>query len=264
MPDAAAPAKGIGATLAKKVGPFPLGVWAAAGVGAIWYMEKKKGAGSPGAPPVQGQGNYGTDPAGNTGYINPATGFVEGSPSDVAALQAQQQALSSGSLGVGSAGGGGFTSSGPTSTTGPADTSGQTTGTVNPSGTSTSTPGAPPGPTTATTGAAAPQSKSWRYPKPEGLQASAVSDSGYSLSWSPVQGPNGQRPSTYTVATYQMNGVKVDQFNSGSTSTKEYGSGGKGLHPGWQYKTEVWANGGPQAPPNASVVVTLKPKGTKA
>jgi hypothetical protein len=63
------------------------------------------------------------------------------------------------------------------------------------------------------------------------------------------------------VATYQMNGVKVDQFTAGGTSTSEYGAGGRGLHPGWQYRTNVWANGGPVAPPHASVVVTLKPKG---
>ncbi len=83
------------------------------------------------------------------------------------------------------------------------------------------------------------------------------------MSWQPVQGPNGQKPSTYTVATFQTNGVKVDQFASGSTSTKEYGAGGKGLHPGWTYRVDVWANGGPLAPPHASTTVTLKPKGQK-
>ena len=50
---------------------------------------------------------------------------------------------------------------------------------------------------------------------------------------------------------------------SGSTSTKEYGGGGKGLKPSTSYHTQVWANGGPLAPPNASVVVTTKAKGQK-
>ena len=97
--------------------------------------------------------------------------------------------------------------------------------------------------------AAAPKSNNWRYPAPTGLQAYAVSDSGYSIRWNPVQGPNGQKPSTYTVATYTAGGQKVDQFTPQSTNTKEYGSGGKGLKPSTQYHTQVWANGGPQAPP---------------
>ena len=271
MPDAAAPAKGIGATLAKKVGPFPLGVWAAAGVGAIWYMEKKK-SGSVSTAAQQSQTGYGTDPAGNTGYIDPSSGYVYGSAEDIAALQSQglvgQNSYNTGGTGATSGTG---ASGSSTAGTGTADTSGQTTGATSPSGTSTGTVwtdpfGAPTNvpPATPTTGAAAPKSNSWRYPAPSGLQASAVSDSGYSLSWNAVQGPNGQKPSSYTVATYTASGQKVDQFNAGGTSTKEYGSGGKGLKPGTSYHTNVWANGGPLAPSNASVVVTTKPKGTKA
>jgi Fibronectin type III domain len=273
VPETAAAGKGLGATLGKKVGPFPLGVWAAGGVGAIWYLRKKQGSGSPAA--AQSQTGYGTDPAGNTGYIDPQSGYVYGSAEDIAALQSQGQVASNSyntggdgsTSGVGAAGG---SIGGSGAGTGAADTSGQTTGATNPSGTSITTPGvdqygAPVviPPPSVSPGAAAPASKNWKYPAPTGLSASNVSDSGYSLSWNPVQGPNGQKPSTYTVATYTQSGQKVDQFVSGSTSTKEYGSGGKGLKPSTSYHTQVWANGGPTAPPNASVVVTTKAKGSK-
>lgn len=260
---AEAPAKGIGATLGKKVGPLPLGAWVAIGGVAWWYFNKQNNSGSgsnPAASSAAAQTGYGTDPAGNTGYIDPSTGYVYGSAEDVAALQSQ------GLVGANSYNTGGDGSTSGTGASGSStDTSGQTTGTTNGSGTSTSTPGAPGTGTggTSTGGSTTSTGKNWRYPAPSGLATTNVSDSGYSIHWNPVQGPNGQKPSTYTVATYQLNGVKVDQFTSGSTSTKEYGAGGKGLKPGWQYKTEVWANGGPLAPPHASIVVTIKPKGSK-
>jgi Fibronectin type III domain len=265
VPETAAAGKGLGATLGRKVGPFPMGVWLAGGVGAVWYLRKKQGSGSPAA--TQSQTGYGTDPAGNTGYIDPQSGYVYGSAEDIAALQSQGQVAQNsyntpgGTSGTGAAGG---SIGGGGSATAPADTSGQTTGATNPSGTSVTTPGAPAGvPAAVTPGAAAPASKNWKYPAPTGLAASSVSDSGYSISWNPVQGPNGQKPSTYTVATYTQSGQKVDQFISGSTSTKEYGAGGKGLKPSTSYHTNVWANGGPTAPPSASVVVTTKAKGSK-
>jgi hypothetical protein len=258
MAEAAAPAKGIGATLSKKVGPFPLGVWAAAGLAGVWYYERKKAAAASSNPAAaQSQTGYGTDPAGNTGYIDPQSGYVYGSAEDIAALQSQ------GLVGQNQyAGGSGNPTSG-SGASGSSDTSGQTTGTTNGSGTSTTTPGAPPGPTTTTPGSSSGGSATWSYPAPKGLQAVNISDSGFGLTWQPVQGPQGQHPSTYTVATYQLNGVKVDQFQSGSTSTKQYGPGGKGLHPGWQYRTDVWANGGPRPGAHASTVTTVKPKGTK-
>lgn len=242
--------------LKRKVGPLPLGVWLAAGLGIWWYLRKKQATG-PGGSAANGtsQTGYGTDAAGNTGYIDPSTGYVYGSAEDVAALQSQ------GLVGANSYNTGG---SGDTSGTGVGVGGGGASGGTDGSGTPVTTPGAPG---TGTGGTPTPGSKggakNWRYPAPGGLSASNVSDSGYMISWQPVQGPNGQKPSTYTVATYQQNGVKVDQFVSGSTTTREYGAGGKGLHPGWTYRTDVWANGGPLAPPHASVTVTVKPKGTK-
>lgn len=247
---AAAGGKGLGETLKKKVGPLPLGVWLAAGIVAVWYFRKQQAGQSANPAAQQSQTGYGTDPAGNTGYIDPQTGYVYGSAEDIAALQSQGQ-VATNSYNTGGAG--------DTSGTGAA---GGSVGT-NPSGTATGTPGAPPGPTVPTPGGAPASNKDWHYPAPSGLAASSVSDSGFSLSWSPVQGPSGQKPPNYTVATYQGSGSKVDQFISGSTSTKEYGSGGKGLKPSTQYRVNVWANGGPVAPPHATIVVTTKPRGTK-
>ena len=245
--------------LKRKVGPLPLGVWLAIGLGVWWYLRKQQaGKTGPGGTAADGttQTGYGTDPSGNTGYIDPSTGYVYGSAEDVAALQSQ------GLVGANSYNTGG---DGSTSGTGAGVGGGDSSGGTNGSGTSTSTPGAPGTGTggTPSPGGTPAAAKNWRYPAPTGLAATNVSDSGYSLTWQPVKGPNGQKPSTYTVATYQQNGVKVDQFVSGATTTKEYGAGGKGLHPGWTDRTEVWANGGPLAPPHASVTVTVKPKGTR-
>jgi Fibronectin type III domain len=249
--------KGLGETLKRKVGPFPLGVWLAAAIVAVWYFRKQQAAQGQNPAATQSQTGYGTDPAGNTGYIDPQSGYVYGSAEDIAALQ--NQGLVAGNSY--NTGGTGATSG--TGASGSTDTSGQTTGSTNGSGTSTTTPGAPPGPTVPAPGASSSSGKNWHYPAPSGLTATNVSDSGFGLTWQPVQGPQGQKPSTYTVQTVQLNGVKVDQFTSGSTTTKEYGAGGKGLKPGWQYRVNVWANGGPQAPAHASTVVTVKAKGAK-
>jgi hypothetical protein len=48
----------------------------------------------------------------------------------------------------------------------------------------------------------------------------------------------------------------VDEFTVTGLETSEYGKGGTGL-PAGTYETHVWANGAPDAPPHASVDVTL-------
>jgi hypothetical protein len=86
-----------GSFLTRKVGPLPLAVWLVAGVGIYWYFSRRQAAGS--GSTAQGPGNQ-TDPAGNTGYIDPSTGYVYGSPEDTAGLQqAGQQSAGSGSGG---------------------------------------------------------------------------------------------------------------------------------------------------------------------
>jgi PASTA domain/Fibronectin type III domain len=85
-----------GSFLTKKVGPLPLAVWLVAGAGIYWYFARKQAGGSGSAAATASPGSQ-TDPAGNTGYIDPSTGYVYGSPEDTAALQsASQTAASSG------------------------------------------------------------------------------------------------------------------------------------------------------------------------
>ena len=75
----------------KVFGKVPVWVIAVAAVGAYyWYTRYGPGKKS------SAQGTQGTDPAGNTGTIDPATGFVYGSPEDLAVL--------AGSAGTSSAG----------------------------------------------------------------------------------------------------------------------------------------------------------------
>jgi LysM repeat protein len=99
-PDVKAPegsGGGLKAKLGKKIGPLPLGVWLVIAAGIFYYIYKKNNAGSS----TSGQQ---TDPAGNVGTINPATGYVAGSAEDQAALSSGSSGLSTGSD-SGSAGG---------------------------------------------------------------------------------------------------------------------------------------------------------------
>ena len=236
MPETSS-AKGL-EFLTRKVGPLPLWVWLAAGLGLVYYYQRKNAAPAAAGTVV--------DPAGNVcSALNPLTGFCPGSAADIAATGGAVQ--------------GGTT----TDTSGPGpqgDTGGGATDTSG--GAGSGAPAGGPAPTPAPVHAP-PVNPKWSYPAPSGLTRSAVSDSGYSISWKPVTGPGGQHPTGYTVATYSSRGALVDEFVSGSTSTKEYGRGGKGLTPGATYHTNVWANGGPQAPPHSTVTVTLKAKGKK-
>lgn len=303
--------------LAQKAGPLPIGVWLLAAIGIYYYLSKRQSsANTPAA--AQSQTGYGTDPAGNTGYIDPQSGYVYGSAEDIAGLQQQGQVAGNTYTGSGTGGAGlgsyadnnawaqaainylvargidpteatnaieSYLSSqalttqeqadvnlaiqglgAPPSVPGPSQTQpGQVvTPPSNPGGgtpqsfppqpgTYVPQPGQPGAP-----GNPSPQPV--QYPAPAGLSAYSVSSTGYRIKWNAVTGPHGEKPTGYTVATYQMNGVQVDQFTTSGTDTSEYGSGGGGLHPGWQYRTNVWANGGQSAPPHASVTVSLKNK----
>lgn len=227
--------KGIGSTLGKKVGPLPLGVWLAIGGGVWWWTQRQnaKAAGSAAQSGGTQNPGYGTDPAGNFGLIDPNTGYVAGSSSDLAA-QRQNAGDSPAAIASGAGGGGG---GGDTSGTG-----GTSTGTTTP-------------PATGTTGTTGGTSAGWRYPAPGGLAANSISDSGFRLAWQPVTGPGGQHPSSYTVVVWQGNN-RVSQHVVNTTNSIEYGTGGKGLKPGATYLAQVWANGGPLAPPGSKIPVT--------
>lgn len=93
---------GLGETLTKKAGPFPLWVYIVGVGGAYWYLKKKQAASS-----SSGTTGQQTDSAGNVGVIDPDTGYVEGSVQDDAALAAMNNgpgATSTGSSGSTTAG----------------------------------------------------------------------------------------------------------------------------------------------------------------
>lgn len=78
--EAAAHAAGHGLDkLTRKLGPFPVWVWGVGLAVLIYLYRKRLGTGT-------GQQ---TDPAGNSGVIDPATGYVYGSPEDQAGLAAR-------------------------------------------------------------------------------------------------------------------------------------------------------------------------------
>jgi len=84
--------------LTRKVGPLPLFVWLGAGV-VIWYViESRKSASS--SSSATAAANQQTDPAGNVGTIDPATGYVYGTPEDLAALAANNSGTSSSTTGA--------------------------------------------------------------------------------------------------------------------------------------------------------------------
>jgi LysM repeat protein len=92
----------VGSVFMKKIGPLPVIAWA--GIAGVVYYVVKKRAGSSAktttatAANNSGEpGTMGTDPAGNTGLIDPSTGYVYGTPSDQAALGGSGNSGSSGS-----------------------------------------------------------------------------------------------------------------------------------------------------------------------
>lgn len=82
----------------RKLGPFPVWVWGL-GLAAVIYLFRGKLSGG-------GGGGQQTDPAGNVGTIDPATGYVYGTPQDQAGLAAQNSTSTGTSSSSGSTVGG--------------------------------------------------------------------------------------------------------------------------------------------------------------
>jgi hypothetical protein len=86
--------------LTRKVGPLPLWAWAGAFVVIWWYIGRKKTAATTTASGTAS--GTGTDPAGNTGTLDPLTGYVQGTAEDLASLQQQNAELNGSSSTSGS------------------------------------------------------------------------------------------------------------------------------------------------------------------
>lgn len=302
MADAPASAKSFG-FLSEKVGPAPLWMWMAAGIGVWYFLLGGKGGKSSSPAATTSQTGYGTDPAGNTGYIDPQSGYVYGSAEDIASLQQQGQVAAN--------------EPAPSSTSGSttagqyADNNawgqaavnylvargidptqanqaiqlylaGQTLTTqqqsdVNlaiqglgsppslpgPSSTNPGTVVTPPtnnggGGSTGGGGGTPKPGQVNQYPAPTGLKVIGTTPTTASVQWNAKTSAG--IPTSFTVATYQLNGKRVGY----STVSVPDASAGQesytvtGLHTKYQYKIEVWANGGKTAPPHATVVATCK------
>jgi GH25 family lysozyme M1 (1,4-beta-N-acetylmuramidase) len=86
------------------------------------------------------------------------------------------------------------------------------------------------------------------YPAPTGLTAGPVS---LAVKWNPVI-VNGKAVASYTVEAVGLNG-EVFVRETPTTNSVVL----SGLVQGWTYNILVWANGGPVAPPHASIKVTV-------
>jgi hypothetical protein len=116
-------------------------------------------------------------------------------------------------------------------------------------------PQAPSTPTSSGTPAAAQASQ---YPAPQGLKVSKLSGTSAKINWNYITGTT-PKPTSYTIAAYQLNGKLAQQVtvNAPDTASGAAQATLTGLHPGWQYNVNVWANGGKTAPPHATGKLTL-------
>jgi hypothetical protein len=237
-----------------------------------------------------------TDPAGNTGVIDPATGYVYGSPQDTAALQTSAAAGTADTSGTTAGTVSGQVSNGPPFTTNAAwsqyavsvlEGNGYDPGTLTaelgayldgqpvtaaqetdinaavavagyppvagPNGmppainVSGSKSGGGSGSSSGSPGPA-PKPAAWQYPAPENLTARSGGKGKISVSWAPVVGPQGQRPASYTVAYGRTSGAQTWKDTATGTSITLTTQAGMTEY------IEVWANGGPVAPPHAGPV----------
>jgi hypothetical protein len=97
-----------------------------------------------------------------------------------------------------------------------------------------------------------------QYPAPQGLKVSKLSGTSAKVNWNYITGTT-PKPTSYTIAAYQLNGKLAQQItvNAPDTASGAAQATLTGLHPGWQYNVNVWANGGKTAPPHATGKLTL-------
>jgi hypothetical protein len=221
----------VGAELKTKVGPLPLYGWLLIMTGlaaAAYLLLKKKSStapttGTPGTPCTQSDGSAGTWDS--TGTVCQAT--------TVSTVNSM----------AGTGGGRGWRgqSTTATATTTPTGTAASST----PPATSSTTPPE----SNPVTGTGNPNAGNWSFPAPGGLKVTGASKTSTQLkiSWDPVKGPGGQVPASYEVRIFR-GGQQIRENAVPGTSYTEHGlsKGTTGL------TVNVWANGGPLAPPHAT------------
>jgi hypothetical protein len=226
----------VGAELEGKVGPFPLYVWlliATAAAGAYYLFTKKKSGtpttGTPGTACTQSDGSAGTWDSTGTVCQASTVSTVNSGTNNMAQGGAWQSRVQSTTA---------------TATTTPASTATAST----PAATASTTPPAATTPTTAAS-TGNPNSGNWAFPAPTGLKVTGASKTStqIKISWNAVKGPGGQIPATYEVRIFRA-GAQIREDAVPGTSYTESGlaKGTTGL------VVNVWANGGPLAPPHAT------------
>jgi hypothetical protein len=225
----------VGAELKAKVGPLPLYAWlllmTGVGVAAYLLLKKKSGSagttGTPGTPCTMSDGSAGTWDS--TGTVCQAT--------TVSTVNQPSMAGTGGSRNWRS------NSSTATATTTPASTAAAST----PASTAATTPPAST-PVTTTTGTGNINSGNWSFPAPQvKVTGAGKTSTQLKISWTAVKGPGGQTPASYTVQILR-GGQQIRENVVGGTSYTESGlsKGTTGL------TVNVWANGGPLAPPHGT------------
>ena len=223
------------AELKGKVGPLPLYVWLLlmTGLGlAAWLIMRKKNSsgtptsGTPGTPCTLSDGSSGTWDS--TGTVCQA--------STVSTVNASMNGTGGGRGWRGQSG----TATATTTAAGSAaaSTPATTTATVPPS----------PAPIATTTGTGNPNSGNWSFPAPSVKVTGAGKNSTQiKISWTAVKGPGGQVPGSYEVQIFR-GGQQIRENSVPGTSYTESGltKGTTGL------TVNVWANGGPLAPPHGT------------
>jgi Fibronectin type III domain len=126
----------------------------------------------------------------------------------------------------------------------------------------------PPGPTGATgaTGATGPAgttttsapTQASQYPAPSGTTVKKLTNTTAQVNWNYITSVT-PKPTSYTIAVYQLNGKLAQQFtvNAPDTATGSGQATITGLNPKYQYNVNVWANGGSKAPPHSTAKLTM-------
>jgi hypothetical protein len=121
-----------------------------------------------------------------------------------------------------------------------------------------SPPSAPSAPVSGPPVSSTPPAQASQYPAPTGVAATKLSGTSAKINWNYITSAT-PHPTSYTVAVYQLNGKLAQMFtvNAPDTASGSAQATVSGLHPGYSYNVNVWANGGAKAPQHSTAKLTL-------